>query len=455
MANIQRRPSGIYIARLAVPPRLQRFVGVREFIETTGSRHWAMAKVIASAKVAAWRQQLFDLDRLALTGAPMDHESILKIADGHPLLAGGGYLPLDRAAAASGITVSDLLRHAADGRLDLFLRLASEPGYVAPFGAFEPDDPELGTFVIPTLTSMPAEARKHTGSGVFRIPREDAQSAANQLLAEGKARVVVLASPTDASTAFVPEKSQPIDTARVEVLASSIEKIRAGMAATITPGVLEAARAIQQNARSGSTVDAKNSARLLSDAIDAYARDLLPRTITSAKEIERIRTGISLLVEFEGDCKLGDVDADRLRHFRDHHLSRMPAQENRIRLKYKTTSVTESIAAVAGTNWPRMSAAERDLRMSWLSRIFGWFHRQKWIADDPSTGLKHESVQTKAQKVRTNATRKDREEFTPSELQLIFSAPWFKTGTGVRTKEGTFREFQPFHYWLPLLGLFT
>jgi hypothetical protein len=82
MANIQRRPSGIYVARLAIPARLQPI----------------------------------DLDGLVLPGTPMDHDSILKIAHGHPILTSGGYLPIRQAAAAAGIGVSDLLREATDGR---------------------------------------------------------------------------------------------------------------------------------------------------------------------------------------------------------------------------------------------------------------------------------------------------------------------------------------------------
>jgi integrase len=110
---------------------------------------------------------------------------------------------------------------------------------------------------------------------------------------------------------------------------------------------------------------------------------------------------------------------------------------------------------VSGTDWPVMSADERDLRMKWLCRMFAWLHRQKWIPDDPSTGLRRESVLTKAQRAQADAGRKDREEFTAEELGLIFSRPWFSRGAGIPTKEGTFREFQPFHSWLPLLGAYT
>jgi hypothetical protein len=42
-------------------------------------------------RLAHWRRQLFDVDRLALVGTTsMNHDSVLKIADGHPFLKGGG-----------------------------------------------------------------------------------------------------------------------------------------------------------------------------------------------------------------------------------------------------------------------------------------------------------------------------------------------------------------------------
>jgi hypothetical protein len=55
MANLQRRPSGIYLARLVFPPRLQAPVGLTEFIASTGSRNLPTANVIASEKLALWR----------------------------------------------------------------------------------------------------------------------------------------------------------------------------------------------------------------------------------------------------------------------------------------------------------------------------------------------------------------------------------------------------------------
>jgi hypothetical protein len=66
-----------------------------------------------------------------------------------------------------------------------------------------------------------------------------------------------------------------------------------------------------------------------------------------------------------------------------------------------------------------------------------------------------ESVENKSERRVTALGRRPRQAFTDDELGLIFSAPWFISGKGVITKAGTYREFSPFRYWLPLLGIFA
>lgn len=129
MQNLERRPSGVYVARLTIPMRLRTAVGASTFVASTGSRNLAVAKVLAAEQIARWRRHLFDLERLSLLGPSMTPENILKIADGHPLLLAGGYIPLAQAATIIGLTTHDLLRQAAEGRLALHCRLQGEEGH--------------------------------------------------------------------------------------------------------------------------------------------------------------------------------------------------------------------------------------------------------------------------------------------------------------------------------------
>jgi integrase len=136
-------------------------------------------------------------------------------------------------------------------------------------------------------------------------------------------------------------------------------------------------------------------------------------------------------------------------------LSKVLARENKVRIKFKTKTMSESMVAVAGLDWPVMSADERNLRMQWIGRMMKWLYGQKWISDNPATALMGESVENKSERRITALGRRPRQAFTDDELGLIFSAPWFISGKGVITKAGTYREFSPFRYWLPLLGIFA
>jgi integrase len=456
--NLLRRASGIYVARLTIPVRLRPILGSREFVASTGARSRTMAKLVACELLAGWRRKLWEIEQLQLPAALMNYDCILKLVDGSPALRAQSYLPIGQAAAAMGLEVADLLRQAADGHLGLYCRLMTKLGYTTQFCEFEPDDPDLGTVVVPTLSTRPVGSRLLRASGIYGVPTDETDVIAALLLA-GKAVDVValeIVGQEANDMAFVPEGTLRLEVNEVELSCAELELRRRHMADGISPAALAAARAAQSMATKAVPDKSLQRAKApLSEVLEAFCKSHLPQVLASAKEIERMRSGIALLIEFEGDLNIGAVDSERLRHFRDIHLSRMPANENRVRSQYGTSSMKGSIEAIEDTDWPRMSADERDMRIKWIARMFRWAHANKWILDDPCTGLRKESVLTKAERSRVQVGRAVREEFTAAELSRIFAADWFLAGAGEKTKAGTFRTFQPFHYWLPLLGLCT
>ena len=457
MDNLQRRASGIYVARLAVPQRLRVLVGKREFIATTGTSHLPVAKIVALALLARWRQQLFDLDRLALAPHCMNHDSIIKIAEGSPLLAVDGHLPLQQAAAVLGLDVREVLRMASDRRLSLFHRFANTAGHLVPVNALERDDPEQGTFVLPHPSEMPELAARHFAIGVRRVLDEDIATVAGELLEAGDAVLVAFGAEIEQTTQlFIPDEPVTVLATTIEVSITQVERLRRAMATAIPPARLEAARAAQKAALHPTPSPlGKHAHRLFSEALDLFTAKHLTQKITQAKEIQRVKDGIGLFIDFEGDLPLSEVDADRLRAFRDEQLLKVPARENQIRIKFKTATVIDSIKILEGTNYERMSPAERNQRMQWIARMFRWLKDQGWINVDPTAALRGESVETKAERKATALKKKDKERqpFTPAELTKIFGQECFRTGRGAQTASGTFREFTPFRYWLPLLGL--
>lgn len=363
MQNLERRPSGIYVVRLTIPIHLRAVVGATVFVASTGTRSLDMAKLLACGLLAGWRRQLFELSRLSLSGSLMTQESILKIADGHPLLLAGGHLPLAQAAAAVGLSPADLLRQAAEGRLALYCRLQGEFGYHAPFQSFEVDDPELGTVLVPGTHNRPRESRIHRAFDIFQVPQDDVAAVANELLTAGSAPIVAFKASKGAGDklAFVPDKTFRLTEQLVEVSAIEVDALRRKMAQAISPEALEAARrSTRSGAPYGAADSSRNSVLPLSAAIGEYCRSSLPQSISSPKEIARIRNGLLLLAEFEGDLPIAEVSADTLRNFRDTHLAQMPAKENQVRQKYKTTSMTASMRATQAEDWPRMSERRRE-----------------------------------------------------------------------------------------------
>lgn len=458
MDNLLRRPSGIYVARLTIPARLRPILGSREFVASTGTRSRTMAKLVACELLAGWRRKLWEIERLQLPAALMNYDSILKLVDGSPVLRSGSYLPIAQAAAAMGLEVADLLRQAADGHLALYCRLIAKLGYTTPYSSFEPDDPDFGTVLVPTQANRPPGSHVLRATGVYRVPTGETDAVAALLLAGKPADVVTLEiiGKEAEGMEFVPDGALRVEAGQVELSCGELESRRRHFADAIAPATLAAAREARSTTAKGvPDSSALRAAAPLSKVLDAFCKSHLPQVLASAKEIERMRAGIALLIEFEGDLSIGVVDSERLRNFRDVHLARMPANENRVRSQYSTGSMTESIEAIVGTDWPRMSAGERDMRMKWVARMFRWAHAEKWIPDDPCTGLRKESVLTKAERTRVQLGRSSREEFSDEELRQIFGAQWFLTGRGEKTRAGTYRTFQPFHYWLPLLGLCT
>ena len=84
MQRVFRRPSGIYVFRLAVPVQLRQVFGKTEVIDSTGTRELAMATIVVSAMATQWRQRFCDARLLlsATTSFTMDYQEILRLANG-------------------------------------------------------------------------------------------------------------------------------------------------------------------------------------------------------------------------------------------------------------------------------------------------------------------------------------------------------------------------------------
>lgn len=432
--SIFRRNSGVYFARLAVPKRLRHVIGKAELIATTGLRDFPLAKIVGAEILCSWRRRFAELDRLAV--------DIVQLKIGSPALARPGFVPLRDAAAASGIDVEFLLREASQKRLRLFYEPGALPGFIIPFSEMD-RDPETGGFDVPLPSQMPQVAIDTNQAGVLRLFADDVPLIAPDLIAGMECNLALFEVTENPKLGFAPAGGAQVSLDKLSAAVADVEALRQGLAARITPEQLAEARAARAAVPAG-----KKTNKNVSDAVAAYMAER--GKSCSEDQARRIRAACDLFVELTENPRLCDVDRDLLRRYRDQLLPTVPANENKVRLQKGSLSITESIQAVSGTAWPRISAAECTKRMQWLCGMFEWLLQEKWIADDPAVGLG-----SGRRGRRTASAHSKRDLFTRDDLKKIFSTPWIATGRGELTKAGTYREFLPSYYWLPLLGLFT
>ena len=452
MHGIFRRSSGTYFARLVVPERLRSIVGQREFVASTGVKEPAVARIVAGQMLTTWRQRLLELERLRV-GADID---VLRIVEGSPQLALGGHLPLADAAAASGLPVDTLLRAAADGRLLLWCRVARVAGFTVPVEELEIDvldDHGRTALIAPTPDRMPSGAARLTYTGVLALPPSISREVASALLARSDARVVMLAMPGVGSAVFVPNDALTMDRSSVHLAAHDVQRERQRAASLTTPQQIEGAKARQLKAVSLTKAEAK---RPLRESIQPFLDD--HDTPRKAEQVGRIRGACELFLELAGPDLCGaDLSRDLLRRFRDDLLPKVPANENRVRLMHRTKSVSESIKVLAGDPWPRLSPAQQTKRLIWLGGWLKWLSQNEWAEHDLSSvvvsgGAARREVATE-RKAKKAQDRRDT--FSDDDLQKIFSASWWRTGRGELTEAGTYREWSPYRYWLPLMALLS
>lgn len=446
MEGLFRRPSGIYFARLAVPVRLRAVVGQTELIGSTGVRDLSLARIVGGELLTQWRKRLRDLERLQLN-MNLDLE---QLTVGSPVLASGtGTLPIAQAAAASGLSAEALLREAVDGRLALFVRLSNCRGALVRYEDLHrnPD----GGWDVPQPAFMPSGAIETLFTGVVQII--DAREVAAQLLAGDVPEHVLFGQPGDKLTAFAPDDPQPLGVAATEVLAREVEALRRNLASMVTLDQIEVARA-----RRATPVPAVDERRLrrLADSVELYLQDHeRPR---GDEQTRRIRGACRLFLELMGaDLRGIDLTRDEVRRFRDEVLPTLPAKENKVRLIHKTTSISESIAAVAATDWPRLSPDQCVKTMGWIGGWIEWLGRESWCEAGLAAGLTRGGQAGRAASTKRKKTQDQdrRDPFTDTELTAIFDAPWFRKGRGELTTAGTYRTWSPAKTWLPLIGLLT
>jgi integrase len=440
MDGILRRPSGIFVVRLAVPQRLRQVVGKTEIIASTRSRDYTIAKVVGAEILAFWRRRLLDLDRLT------NNMDIAKVCVGSPILLGAGFLPLSDAANASGLEVLELLRKAADGHMDLFQSVSRMLGYLLPIGEFvtEPD----GVIVIPNPSEMPAVAIRTLYSGMLAIIPEDVKCIGSNLIAGHSPEIVAFNVPEKPDMRFVPDEVPVLELGMVMLSTVQVESLRSTLASGFNAGQFAEASHVQRLAMM--TKKTTKQHRKVSEVIREFIKEECSKALSEQRNL--VESDLRLFAELNGDPAIGEVDRDLIRNYRDVILPTVPTNAHRICKDDASMTMQQKIATVAGTGWPLLSATAIRRRMSAVARLFEWLYDDRQIPED----INKRSVATKGAAEVKHKVSADKKVsiHTQEALETIFSVAYFKTGAGVLTRQGTYREFMPAYYWLPLMGLY-
>lgn len=431
---LYRRQSGIYVVRICIPARLRAAVGHGEVHVSTGQRELASAKILAFQTLADWKARLMRLDRM----------DVLQLEAGSPLLGGDGFLPLDVAANAVGLTAPALAGEAASLGEDLHVFADGWTCWVVP------DIREVERDHDGTIMLDDALERGHEQRLSQHLIWPDTHAVAAQLAATGSTgECRFYLDSLRRKAAFLPLPGVDVPASQIKIHKSAADRVRGTLRARLTPETIQAAR--EAASRAQQTHAAPQGHRYAAMKAGALvAAFMSAKTEAGAwkhDHRQKMETELNAFVELMEDPPLADLDRPAIDRYRSR-LLRLPANIYQTRRKLGADLSLSALAEqAAARGMPTMTATTADGYIRRLSELFNWAVKSDYMPKNPA--------QATAPKRKTTRDQDEREAFSGDDLARIFGAVWYRTGQGERAKNGTFRTFRPHYYWLPLLGLYT
>ncbi|MBC7436735.1 MAG: hypothetical protein H7332_11775 [Bdellovibrionales bacterium] len=201
MDHLFRRQSGIYFCRLVVPARHRAIVGRIELLSSTGVRDLAIAKIVGAELVAQWRRHFLDIESLT---NPMN---VIQLKIGSPTLLGAGYLPLQQASEASGLDPDELLRHATQNRIRIYIQPGQTEGFMVPYADLDFDDlANHAGLVVPSPGTMPRSAVAIDQPRLLTFHPADVNAHCLQLLEVSETEVILFSMVGKPYLGFAPKE---------------------------------------------------------------------------------------------------------------------------------------------------------------------------------------------------------------------------------------------------------
>lgn len=419
---LYRRPSGIYVARLAVPIRLRPFVGRGEIHVSTHVRELGAAKLAAHQILAHWRQRFMALD-------------IERLASSQPLLQGDGMISLPLAASATGLSEASLLNEIRTSRASLAMQAANWRGLrVADWGDIETDFD--GSFV---LNDVEARGDPQLLSEVVRL--FDSATTINAILTSGVSSESWFL--LQGSSAFRTNEPIEISSSALLVGKQIIETIRSAiLTSALQSGSHRATAPIKAISPELITPPPSNRKRI-SEVFAIYEK----RSSWAEQQSRRMRTEVGYFVDLMSDPFVDEIDLSTIDEYATL-LARLPTDIYQTRRRFLENPSLRRLIEIAQSDG---LALKTDAT---VKRHIGTLGEVLNFAVEPGGWLKFNPARRykRGKEAHKSRPQDSRNEFSPDELECIFSQSWFQSGLGEFRENGV-TNFRPYHFWIPLLAL--
>lgn len=435
--HLYRRSSGIYFVRLCVPDRLRRAVGKGELHRSTGCRDLSLAKIVAAELIAQWHRSV----EIA------SHMDIEKLQAGSLMLLGDGTVPLQVAADECGTTTLDLLTRLRARGLGIYVKADRWKGWLT--DDIHEDFDHLHDAVTGEVEVVidgrrlggAAAMVEHSGMLSLRFPEEMEQVLNGRAATAQISQFLFWPSPSRAFVCDLPGQDVALENLLVRRL-----DVR-----SITDQLVASMPGLRQH-RVGAVTTPVAKLTPFSDLVRRYFRD--NEDLWSKQDHKRRKTDhTNMFIDLCGDLVLPSIDRQIMRDFATR-IRDIPSERHKFSQKYRLGNPTylELVQARAQVDWPGLSDGEQQKVLDTLSQIFTWAVTEGEMQANPGARLGGEAI--RKSKRRAVKAHEQRDPLAPADLMAIFSVDWFAHGVGRRTATGSYYQYRPHYYWLPLLALY-
>lgn len=436
--NLYRRPSGVYVLRITVPVRYRALIGQREIHASTRTTHLANAKAIATRLLEKWYASLEEFKQV-------DKE---KIRGNAPLLAGAGKISLALFCESFDVGLQTVVPHLLADNIPLYAFVDSQRGFlIDDFTAID-RDPDTHGFVLNDVAHYGSEAMVNGYMQIY-MPLHALNKLEKGLSTEITAFRATNGNPLalwllDLPGVTVDSSSLFINNVQAEKLRSMWDKAFAKSEPELppVPAVVPPPPVVITNPYCNPLFASKT----VSEVLEKFIEHKNTGDLKLASE-DKIRSRIAHFIDVMGNLTLGELDRDVVKVY-VAKMQKMPGNLYLMRRRYAAEDLNQLIekALAAGEVTMTKDAIERHITA--LGAMLEWARRETWLIANPTENVL-------AKRKRKNKDQDKRYQFTEEELKLIFSASWFKIGAGEPNQFGRYINFRPYHYWLPLLALYT